>query len=598
MKVFISYRRDDTPGYNVLLARELGKHVGKNNIFMDLDSVRPGIDYRDQLRQAVQSCDVLIAMIGKQWLTTTDEEGRHRLEQPDDWVRLEIAAALEREHILVIPALVRGATMPRAQDLPEPLQGLAFRHAIELSDSRFQFDVERLAKALHAPRAPHPPRKAALWRGLAGAVSRRRREAGLLVAALLLAGIAAAVIVGTGALRASAPVAPPFGMAPPGQGTQVIKDPLTDASLGNLMSISSLPQVASVSYAKSGYTVNIFNRDWLAQNGNLTVPVSNTAMADGSIAVDARLTGDPANRDVLVDCQRGKNSGYALYVYPSSGSFSLQANTSNGWAALKRSRSEAIRPGMAWNRLQLSCIGGTVTAAINGKVVASIARKGNLSVSGSMVVGLGQIAPEPNVQGQFANLEVTTPKILYADSLTAGSGKLPGKTAPAKVEIGGKMLLPWGYKYYGRYYWLWNYQPSYLRRFDELVYLTMLGKLTDGSISVDAQLYGPVAGRDVRVECRTFRLYVDPAAQFFDLLQGKKVRAQGTLSAINKGTATNRLRLTCMGRTVTAVVNGVVAAAVSDSKPAASLMNFAAGTYQPEATSVLARFQNLRVTTP
>ena len=95
------------------------------------------------------SCDVLLALIGDQWLTTTDANGQRRIDDPDDFVRLEIQAALTR-NVLIIPILVDGAKMPRAEDLPAGLAGLARRQALELSPNRFEYDTNRLLRVLDA----------------------------------------------------------------------------------------------------------------------------------------------------------------------------------------------------------------------------------------------------------------------------------------------------------------------------------------------------------------------------------------------------------------------------------------------------------------
>src|SRR5437868_2808199 len=113
-KIFISYRRDDSETDTDFLYEQLAHHFGKEHVFMDIDNIPVGRDFAEVIESAVSSCDVLIAIIGKQWLTITDGQKR-RLDNPEDFVRLEIAAALRRK-ILVIPLLVRGAKMPRQED--------------------------------------------------------------------------------------------------------------------------------------------------------------------------------------------------------------------------------------------------------------------------------------------------------------------------------------------------------------------------------------------------------------------------------------------------------------------------------------------------
>jgi hypothetical protein len=114
---------------------------------MDINTIEPGLDFVEVIEQAVGSCDALVALIGRQWLTITDTSGQRRLDNPEDFVRLEIAAALTR-NIRVIPALLQGAPMPRSSDLPDVLKLLARRNAIEISDTRFHYDVDRLIEVL------------------------------------------------------------------------------------------------------------------------------------------------------------------------------------------------------------------------------------------------------------------------------------------------------------------------------------------------------------------------------------------------------------------------------------------------------------------
>jgi len=94
--IFLSYRREDAAPYARLLQSELREHIPGARVFMDLDSIEPGLDFAEVIQEAVGSCTVLVALIGRQWATLTDEEGRRRLDNPDDYVRFEVQAALER----------------------------------------------------------------------------------------------------------------------------------------------------------------------------------------------------------------------------------------------------------------------------------------------------------------------------------------------------------------------------------------------------------------------------------------------------------------------------------------------------------------------
>ena len=146
-RIFISYRREETAYPAGWLYDRLADRFGGRQVFKDVDSIQLGDDFVEVITRAVGSCDVLLALIGDQWLTITDEHGRRRLDDPDDFVRLEIEAALTRK-VRVIPILVDGARMPRADELPDSLVKLVRRQALELSPARFEFDTSRLLKVL------------------------------------------------------------------------------------------------------------------------------------------------------------------------------------------------------------------------------------------------------------------------------------------------------------------------------------------------------------------------------------------------------------------------------------------------------------------
>ena len=141
--VFISYRREDTGAYARLLQAFLGEHLPGMHVFMDLDSIEAGIDLTEVVESAVGSSVVFIALIGRRWLTSVDDYGQRRLDNPDDYVRSEIQAALQR-HVRVIPVLVDGARVPRPQQLPNGLRQLARLHALEMSYGPFEYDEARL----------------------------------------------------------------------------------------------------------------------------------------------------------------------------------------------------------------------------------------------------------------------------------------------------------------------------------------------------------------------------------------------------------------------------------------------------------------------
>ena len=149
-KIFISYRRDDSGGHAGRLYDRLVQHFGPENVFIDVDTIGPGVDFVEAVNHAVAACDRLIAVIGREWLAAPGARGNRRLDDPEDMVRLEIATAFERG-ITVIPLLVRGAQPPRATELPDGLKGLASRNALEVTDARFHSDLDRLIEELEAP---------------------------------------------------------------------------------------------------------------------------------------------------------------------------------------------------------------------------------------------------------------------------------------------------------------------------------------------------------------------------------------------------------------------------------------------------------------
>ncbi len=145
-RIFISYRRDDASAYAGRLYDGLSLRF-PDQVFMDVDTIEPGVDLVERIEESVGSADVLIAVIGRDWASAVDEDGQRRLEQPDDFVRLEVATALER-NIRVIPVLVGGASYPHADELPDDLDGLTRRNGLELSDFDWKGGTQRLVEAI------------------------------------------------------------------------------------------------------------------------------------------------------------------------------------------------------------------------------------------------------------------------------------------------------------------------------------------------------------------------------------------------------------------------------------------------------------------
>jgi len=147
-QIFISYRRDDAAYVTGHINDLLRKEFGDDAVFTDVDNIALGVDFRSVLDQTVSQCQVLLAVIGPDWLTVRDQDGQLRLQDPADFVRIEIESALQR-NIPVIPLLVAGATMPAAEELPESLRGLAFRNGTQIRPAPdFTVDMARLIKNL------------------------------------------------------------------------------------------------------------------------------------------------------------------------------------------------------------------------------------------------------------------------------------------------------------------------------------------------------------------------------------------------------------------------------------------------------------------
>jgi hypothetical protein len=151
--IFISYRRDDTGGEAGRLFDDLVRSFGENSVFMDVSGINPGADFRKAIDDNVSSCGVLLAIIGPTWSSISGPTGGRRLDDPNDFVRLEIGSALARD-IAVIPVLVHDAKMPRPEDLPEALKELAFRNSVEITHARWNSDVQLLTDALTRYVAP------------------------------------------------------------------------------------------------------------------------------------------------------------------------------------------------------------------------------------------------------------------------------------------------------------------------------------------------------------------------------------------------------------------------------------------------------------
>ena len=147
MRIFLSYRRDDASAWAGRLHDALTSRFGQRNLWQDVTAVRPGENFSDAIDAALAESDVVLAVIGPSWLTATTSAGDPRLTSPDDYVRIELTAALEQGK-QVIPVLVGGATMPTPAQLPEGLEGLGLRQAVVLHDESWRQDVDSFIRSL------------------------------------------------------------------------------------------------------------------------------------------------------------------------------------------------------------------------------------------------------------------------------------------------------------------------------------------------------------------------------------------------------------------------------------------------------------------
>ncbi len=149
MKIFISYRRADNAHVTGRIYDKFAVVYGPGNVFKDVDSIPIGSDFKQEINKSLSQCDFLIVVIGAKWLNITDVTGRRRLDNPSDLVRIEIESALKQE-MRIIPLLVDDTTMPAPDELPEPLQNLAFRNGAAIRpDPDFHRDMDRVIRAMN-----------------------------------------------------------------------------------------------------------------------------------------------------------------------------------------------------------------------------------------------------------------------------------------------------------------------------------------------------------------------------------------------------------------------------------------------------------------
>ena len=150
-RIFLSYRRSDASAYAGRLYDYLVERFGQDGVFIDIESIEPGVEFAEAVEKTLRKCDTILVVIGRSWVTSADREGKRRLDNPNDFVRFEIEHALASRTLRVIPVLVGGAQIPEANELPETLRGLTRRQAFDLSDQRWSTDVRVLSDKIESP---------------------------------------------------------------------------------------------------------------------------------------------------------------------------------------------------------------------------------------------------------------------------------------------------------------------------------------------------------------------------------------------------------------------------------------------------------------
>jgi TIR domain len=405
-RIFISYRRAETAYPAGWLYDRLVENYGPGLVFKDVDPIELGDDVADVIATAVGACDVLLALIGDEWLTAADPAGQRRLDDPADFVRLEIESALARD-VRIIPVLVDGAHMPGAEELPPSLARLARRQALELSPSQFGFDTGRLLRVLDRSLAEVQAQRDAA-RG-SGSLA---REAGIVAA--VLAVLAALVVL---ALVFSAPSG--TGTARPSGGARVGDVLLADdfSTAGN--SWSDAFHAADGHYTKAGtYYLRVTGG---ASTGEFAGPagarhgLGDRTSLNLSLAADMRIVaGSPASSGSGFVCRSdGAGDFYAFVLQHDT--VAISKWTAGGSRELGRGYEPitAARPA-GLNHVTATCATSqdgrsvALTLAVNGQTVATYTDTSHPYTTGYLgIYVITNSAAPATAAAEFDNLTIT-----------------------------------------------------------------------------------------------------------------------------------------------------------------------------------------------
>jgi len=419
LRILISYRREDSAGHAGRLYDLLVDRFGEG-VFMDIDTIPPGADFVEAIRNAVAQADVVIALIGRQWLTVTSGSGQRRIDDPDDFVRIEIATALERG-IRVVPVLVQDATMPNPRDLPDAMAGLARRNAFQLHDTRFRRDTTTLIQALEISQgAPATPKAAprialrSIWRSpwaigasllLLVAIGIGMR--GWPIWKALTGGVLTATREPQPTVlpRPPAAISVPTPATPPAPTARVLFD---DDFRSQRQWMTGVRGCANTRYTNEGYVFrNVASSPnqfcWISLH---TTSGKSSLYFNGPITaqLSVRLVrGDESGGYGLIFGTLNERSDSPFYVFQISASGEHKLSYfNNGWTDLSPWNSDGvIRHGYgAANNLAVEIQGSAIQTIVNGRGVGSAQAQ-------SEVRGyVGILLTQPGMEAVFSSLRV------------------------------------------------------------------------------------------------------------------------------------------------------------------------------------------------
>ena len=272
---FISYRRDDAAGYAGRLHESLERRFGASQVFRDVDTLQPGQDFVKAIESRLVACRVMIVIIGREWLEARNAGGIRRLDDPLDFVRLEVAAGLARPDVLVVPVLVEGASMPAASQLPANLQLLARRHAVSVRDETWDADVDRLVAAVD--RVLPPPSSL-------HDVSRRfsPRTIGLIAAGIALA-VLLALWLSSGRGASGAPSSTDRAASPPADPASTAAPPAAATVAPGAPYTIDVPRVAEAAFGEVVYSLVSGNVSYRESDNELRARIRVTNFGPGGL---------------------------------------------------------------------------------------------------------------------------------------------------------------------------------------------------------------------------------------------------------------------------------------------------------------------------